>query len=336
MRKACLCLVVACGGLAGCAVPIEELDPLDRRARGGHVSASRSDAHEAGHGPHGPHGPHEAHAPHALPGGLDLGDRKLTHRHDDRPLLRTDLRRGWFECFEHVHEGRCGTPMVHAFLTEPAFLGRDLIVGAALGDGEREIEAELEWALTRRIGLVVGVPWIDGESTGLGDLGLGLRALLVEEERALLTASVEVEVPTASAAKGLGSGTWAYGAGLHGWFDLGGWTTLQTYLGIEHVPTEDESELVWSLSLGKSIGWHPFLADCGSAQHDHGPTSVTLMAEVAGVAPLGGSEEDLSGNWLLGASLPLSRSLDLRGGFTRTWGDTERDEAWVVEVIVHF
>ncbi|MEZ6027542.1 MAG: hypothetical protein R3E85_15365 [Planctomycetota bacterium] len=39
MRKACLCLVVACGGLAGCAVPLDELDPLDRRARGGQVHA---------------------------------------------------------------------------------------------------------------------------------------------------------------------------------------------------------------------------------------------------------------------------------------------------------
>ncbi|MCA9314882.1 MAG: hypothetical protein KDB73_05275 [Planctomycetes bacterium] len=320
MRKACLCLVVACGGLAGCAVPLEELEPLDGRARAAQVHASRSDSHDA----------------HSMLGSLDLGDRKLTHRHDDRPLLRTDLRRGWFECFEHVHEGRCGTPMVHAFLTEPAFLGRDLIVGAELGEDEREVEAEIEWALSRRLGLVVEVPWIDAESTGFGDPALGLKALLVEEERALLSASIKVEVPMASTSSGLGSGSWAYGAGLHGWFDLGSWTTLQTYLGVEHLPAEDETELVWSLSLGKSLGWHPFLGDCGSAQHDHGPTSVTLMAEVAGVAPLGSSDDDLSGRWLLGASLPLSRSLDLRGGFTRTWGDTEREEAWVVEVIVHF
>jgi hypothetical protein len=62
----------------------------------------------------------------------------------------------------HTHFSVEGTPRVHAFNTEPAFFDRGLFFDAVwtgTDEGvEYELATEMEWALTRRIGVVLEVP----------------------------------------------------------------------------------------------------------------------------------------------------------------------------------
>lgn len=265
------------------------------------------------------------------------GDVHDGHGHDHAPrrLLHTDLRRGWCAPTEHVHVSGCGTPYVHGFGTEPAFLGRDVFLDASRSGDETEVEAEIEWSLTRRLGVIAELPYIDAEDSGFGDAGIGLRALLVEEPRFLLSTSAEVEIPTGSERRGLGSGNVALGANLHTWLDLGSWVTLQTQLGIEHVPDEGESEFGWSATLAKSFRANPLIRTCRSGHDDHGPTAFSLLAEIHGLTALSGDTGATEGRWLLGASYPLTWRVDLRAAFSRSYGSDEDDEAWTLGFIFH-
>ena len=92
-----------------------------------------------------------------LPSGATAGSAAATHSHD-RPASGGGL----LEPFEHIHLSRLGTPLVHSFGVEPAFTGRDLFTDYRFrsGDGitEHEIGFELEWAFTRRLGIIVEAP----------------------------------------------------------------------------------------------------------------------------------------------------------------------------------
>src|SRR5687768_10438453 len=112
---------------------------------------------------HGGHGAHEEHGEQAA--------------HDEPPRpppLCADLCRAWCAPVDHAHASRRGTPYVHAFHVEPAFLGRDLLVHAEKEGDEHALEAELEFALTRRLLVIAEVPfhWTD-EADGVGDVELG-------------------------------------------------------------------------------------------------------------------------------------------------------------------
>ena len=57
---------------------------------------------------------------------------------------------GWLAKWEHRHMSPRGTPYIHAFSVEPAYLGRELIVDYLItefdGETEQAVEVELEWA----------------------------------------------------------------------------------------------------------------------------------------------------------------------------------------------
>ncbi len=359
--------------MAGCSLGLgAQIAPmhLDRSASSGSASDVNGEHHDhAGHDHTGhdhsqsnlgqpsyqlsqpdyvaePHLDHWADAHYGALHGHEHGEHSHTqhnHAHNDgdehhppRRLLRHNLRCGWCAPAEHDHTSACGTPYVHGFLTEPAFLGRDFFLDVTQSDDETEIEAELEWSLTKRLGLIVELPYIDAEETGIGDAALGIRILLVEEQRFLLSASTEVELPTGSESRGLGSGAFAVGASLHTWTDLGAWVTLQTVTGIEHVPDEDETEFKWSLALAKSFRACPLISTRTNDEHHHGPTAFSVIAEIQGVTALSDDAGETEGRWLLGASFPLAHNLDLRGAFSQTFGGDEDEDAWTVGVIVHF
>ena len=163
--------------------------------------------------------------------------------------------------FEHVHLSQRGTPYVHSFGIEPAFTGRDLFLDHTYikGDGfnEHESELELEWAFTKRLGVIVEVPyiWEDeegvGSASGFGDLAIVPRALLLENECFLLTAQIETILPTGSSAFG---GDTAIAPGIAMWNDLGNWFTLNSQVSIEHVFDEDSTELLFGVGLVKTFG----------------------------------------------------------------------------------
>ena len=309
--------------VVGCASP--RLDPL--------VFGSESDGHAHDHGAHAPDS--RVRGPRVRDPGGHAGHGHGGHaHHPPRRLLRSDMRRGWTQAWTHHHDSGRGTPYVHSFLIEPAYLGRDLLVNYVHEPDESEIEAELEFALTRRLGVIIALPYIDGEDeAGIGDAALGLRALLIESPDFVLSVSGEVELPTGDADRDLGRGEAAIAAFVHTWMDLGEWVTLQTQLGIEHVPEEDESELIWRFGLSKSWCTCPLFGHRGVPAHEgHGPHAFTLMAEVAGVTGLAADESGTTGRWLVGAAYPLLDRVDARAAYFRTF---DGEDGWLAGLIFH-
>ncbi len=231
---------------------------------------------------------------------------------------------GFFAPFQHIHASESGTPFVHSFGVEPAFTGRDLFLDQSYlkGDGftEHETEVELEWAFTKRLGVIIELPYIyeDEEgvatSSGFGDLAIVPRALLVERERFLLTAQVETVIPTGSNTFG---GDTAIAPGIATWLDLGNWFTLNSQISVEHGFDTDETELIYGFALVKSFG-----ENHAGRHHDHGHKHVShaglvhLHLEVTGSTPLNGPDEgDFNAEGLVGISYGLIPDVDIRLGY---------------------
>ena len=203
--------------------------------------------------------------------------------------------------FEHIHASKSGTPYVHAFGIEPAFTGRDLFIDHTFieGDGftEHESEIELEWAFTKRLGVIVEVPYIYedvegvGTTKGFGDLAIVPRALIIESDRFLLTAQVETVLPTGSSSFG---GDTAIAPGISMWNDLENNFTLNSIVSIEHGFDADETELVYGVGLVKSFGenhavrtntaaalaCYTFTSKSPEAPQSTAPTKVTSISKV--------------------------------------------------------
>lgn len=229
--------------------------------------------------------------------------------------------------FEHLHFSEQGTPIIHSFGIEPAFTGRDLFLDHTYrkGDGftEHETEFELEWAFTRRLGVIVEVPyiWEDeegvGSASGFGDLAIVPRAILIESPRFLLTAQIETVLPTGSGAFG---GETAIAPGIALWNDLGNWFTLNSLLSIEHGFDEDSTELQFAFGLVKSFGEKPDLHIGHDHAHDHGAHSAAgllhLHLEVTGSTPLNGDDKgDFYAEGLVGVSYGIMPEMDIRLGY---------------------
>ena len=246
-----------------------------------------------------------------------------SHSHHDHAHESAEGGEGFLAPFEHLHFSPLGTPIVHSFGVEPAITGRDLFADYRYrnGDGftEHEIELELEWAFTRRLGIIVEAPYIfereDGGETvdGFGDLVFVPRAILLERDRYILTAQIEVVTPTGT--NGFGDET-AIAPGFAAWFDLGNWWTLNTQLAVEHVFDEDVTDLVYGFGLVKTID----LACPSSSKdpHEHRSASglFNLHFEVTGTVGLGGEDDGVvNAEGLLGLSYGLSSAVDVRVGY---------------------
>jgi hypothetical protein len=271
--------------------------------------------------------------------------------------LGFSLDRGWTDPWVHSDFSPRGTPLVHLFGLEPAFLDRDLFVDYAFTKGEDEEESELalelEYALTRRIGVVVEAPLVSlnpdaGETeTGLGDAAIAPRVLLVETDRFLLSGNLELAFPTGSESRGLGSGEVAIGPSVSTWLDLGNWVTLSTQVGTEHGTESGDSELSYAAALTWSFrgpALFPAQADA-HAGHGHGrgashfpPGLTSLILEYTGRTALSGDDADRStGEVLFGLSHVLTESLEVRGAYQLPVGGThDIDYGYVFGIIYHF
>ena len=221
--------------------------------------------------------------------------------------------------FEHIHASKSGAPYVHSFGIEPAFTGRDLFIDHTYvnGDGftEHESEIELEWAFTKRLGMIVEVPYVwedeEGVATkkGLGDLAIVPRALLIEQDSFLLTAQIEVGLPTGS--RNFGNET-SIAPGIAMWNDLGSNYTLNSIVAVEHGFDADETEFVYGLGLVKSFGEN-------HAGHDHahdGTGMLHLHLEVTGSTPLNGADKgDINLEGLVGLTYGIAQNFDVRAGY---------------------
>jgi hypothetical protein len=264
------------------------------------------------------------------------------HAHHDHASHSSSDSGDFLAPFEHIHFSDAGTPIIHSFGVEPAFTGRDLFLDYRFRSGneatENEIEIELEWAFTNRLGVIFETSYkfekADGEEwiNGIGDIAVVPRALLIKSDRFMLTAQVEVVAPTGT--DGIGGET-AVAPGLAAWTDLGGWWTLNTQVAVEHIFEEDVSEFVFGFGLVKSF-------DLASADGSHGhKTSVGILnlhLEATGAVALNGEEEgDLNMEGLLGVSYGLSESMDCRLGYEfPITTPREFDGGVVAGVIWHF
>lgn len=264
---------------------------------------------------------------------------------------------GWLDPWPHSHFSRRGTPFVHLFNLEPAFLDRDLFFDfrAARGDDadELEFETELEYALTRRIGVVIEAPLVqlnpqDGPTqTGLGDLAIAPRVLLADADRFLLSGNLEVSFPTGDEQRGLGAGEVGLAPSLSTWIDLGNWVTAHAQVGAEYGIESGEGELFYNAALTYSfLGPRLFpgngRAD-GHAHREFGPAHfpaglTNLILEYTGRTPLDGAQEGAStGELLFGASYNLDESFEIRGGYqVPLGGPQEIDDGFVFGLIYHF
>ena len=148
---------------------------------------------------------------------IGTGDEHF-HSHPDTNQRRGSFFEELFAPATHTHFTRRGTPLVHLFLIEPATLHRDFFLDYRVGNNvggsgdEQELEAELEWTLTKRLGIIIEAPYLglnpdDGPGTsGFGDLAIAGRALLVDGDTFFLSANLELETATGNERRGFGRG----------------------------------------------------------------------------------------------------------------------------------
>jgi hypothetical protein len=255
------------------------------------------------------------------------GPAAAQESHADSPEpFGFDLTEGWLDPAVCSHFTTLGTPLIHPFRTEPAFTNRDLLLDYSLhrktGANEHEIEAELEWALTRRLGLVIEFPYSfidtygEGSRSGSGDLAVSPRFLLAEYERSLLAFNLEIEIPTGDSDRDLGHGQAAIAPSLSGWFDLGHWSALNAQCGTEHATETGDSEFFFRTAL-----IHTFSSDhVHNTGHDHlhgfPPGLLSLILELDGTLALSGDEDGrVAMEAIIGAYYSLSELMDLRVGY---------------------
>ena len=271
------------------------------------------------------------------------------HHHDDHSP-------GWFDTWEHADFSPRGTPFVHMFNLEPAFLDRDLFVDYVAtksvdDEKERELEAELEYAITRRIGLIVEAPLVylnpeEGDTEqGLGDVALAPRALLIETDRFLLAGNLEIAFPTGSESKGLGSGEVGLAPSISTWLDLGNWVTFSTQIGTEHGLETGDAELSYAAALTYSFQGPKFFKGEAEAHaghpgaHDHfGPGLTSLIVEFTGRTILSGADDDRStAEVLFGVSHVLTETLEVRAAVQLPVGRSRDIEySYILGLIYHF
>ena len=288
----------------------------------------------------------------------DAGDSSHDHAHGDLPdssgpvplsPLGVSLTEGWLDPWPHDHFSRRGTPFAHSFFTEPAYLDRDFFLDTRIASGEDgnevEIEAEVEWALTRRIGLVLEAPFlfVDPEAgeteQGFGDFAFAPRLLLVETHRFLLSANFEVGTPTGSESRGLGRGETALSPTLSLWYDLGGSVALHAQFGNEHGLESGDDEFLYNAA----VTFSPFdLEGVVGADHDehgrHFPAGmIHWLAEVNGRTGLSGREHGrTTAEFLFGATYLVTSYVEIRAGLQfPLFKPREFDTAYLLGLVYH-
>lgn len=262
------------------------------------------------------------------------------NEHTDSSPFNFELSQGWLDPPAHSHFSPRGTPMIHSFRTEPAFTRRDILLDYTTrrktGRDEQEIAAEVEWPISRRLGLIFEVPYVfvdsDDESDvdGFGNLAVSSRVLLAEYEHLLLAFNLEVETTTGTTRGDIASDEVALAPSFSTWLDLGNWWAINAQSGIEFPTESGDSEFFFRSSLIHTFGSEDEHAhDAHGHETTHGLVSVILEVDLA--LGLSGPEDGdwfaegiigtLIGLWpnadaRVGYLLPLSRSQDLNHGVT--------------------
>jgi hypothetical protein len=240
-----------------------------------------------------------------------------------------DLNKGWLDPPVHSHFSKGGTPLIHSFRAEPAFTRRDFLLDYSFRSesegNEQEIEAEIEWPLSRRLGLIFEVPYVsfdgdDDESAyGFGNLAVSPRLLLAEYKRFLLAFSLEIETTTGETAGGIAEDEISMAPSFSTWIDLGDWWTVQAQSGIEYPVESSDARFFLRSALIHTFNSHE-THDSGHAKHNHhdsfspGLFSVIFEADLA-VGLSGPEDGDWSAESIVGVSFDFWENADMRIGY---------------------
>lgn len=271
---------------------------------------------------------------------------------DFPPPFGFSLSEAWLEPWPHSHFSRRGTPFVHLFNLEPAYPDRDVFFFYSQtrehDEIERELEIELEWAFTRRIGMMLELPLIEIDpdagrtERGIGDVAFAPRLLMIDTQLFLLSGNLEVTLPTGSRSRGLGSGEVSLAPFITTWLDLGRWFAFQTEIGVERGLSSGESEFFYKGGLTYSFLAPALFKESPSHRllaHYHFPPGLaSLIFETVGRTELRGDERGQTRvEILFGAGYNITGSIELRGAYQiPVGGRREIDDRFLVNLIYHF
>jgi hypothetical protein len=253
---------------------------------------------------------------------------------------------GWLDPWVHRHANSRGTPFLHAFGLEPAFLERDVILDfrrvTSESGREFEVEGEVEWAFTRRLGVVFEVPFLhvneksSQDHTGFGDLAIAPRVLLVDADEFLMSFNLAVAVDTGDEDRGLGAGETRLAPSFSFWMDLLDIgecpLTFQVQVGTEHGLSSGDTALFYNGALALAfLGAH-------EGHPEHLPEGTFFPSvELTGRTVLDGPDESTTAELLFGAGIAVTEQLVLRAGYIRSIGGPEEiDDGFTVGGIYHF
>lgn len=255
-----------------------------------------------------------------------------------------------FAPVHHTHFSENGTPYVHPFSIEPPQIHQDVFfiykfTEGADGSDEFEAEPHIDWALTKRLGILFASPLVgnrqpDGtQNVGPGDLEIAPRVMWVEQDSFILASNFLITVPTGDETRDLGAGEVTLSPFLTTWHDLGNWNSLLLNVGPQISVDSGNTSMIYNFSLthswlGEAIlgngghQWHEEnrddddLEDHDHAEHEHGshdhaqhfsPGMKTIYLELNGETPLNSSDPTLV-ELLPGFSYVLAESAEIRFG----------------------
>lgn len=199
----------------------------------------------------------------------------------------------------HGHAGHTsveGYPFLHGIRTEIDFIERALEFEIAHAEGaddgmvdETEFEVELVWAINNRMIIILGAPMAyldpvdDANTSGFGDMEVGIQFLAFNGERDLLFFALFAGLPTGDADRDLGNGFTVVEPAVLWLHDFGGGNYFQSRFGWEiPVSTEDVgSEFRYDMGM-----YHTFLStECNTHFR-----WLTAAFEVNGVSAMNGPD----------------------------------------------
>jgi hypothetical protein len=226
---------------------------------------------------------------------------------------------------------------------------------------EHEFATELEWALTRRIGVVLEIPGLvlnpddSVQEIGFGDFVVSPRFLLADFDRFMMSANLGISTPTGDEERGLGAGETLLAPSLSGWLDLGNWWTAGFQVGSEAGLSSGDNDVFYTVALARSLCGRAICSPryCRRDQHvsgghaDHGehdegnhfpPGLTSWIAEITGRSVTWGEENGRStAEMLIGVNYTVTEHTQVRAAYQFPLGaPRDLDGRVIVGAIYHF
>ena len=239
-----------------------------------------------------------------------------------------------FAPVNHTHFSPLGTPYVHPFNFEPPQIHQDAFFiykytkNTFEGSNEHEAEAHLDWALTERLGYVIGVPLVGNEdrvtgaqNVGFGDLEFIPRIMWINHDRFVLSSNFSMTFPTGDTSRDLGAGETVLSPYITTWNDLGNWTTLFINFGPNFGTRSGDATFSYAFSLTHSF-LGPSWLTCGKEEEEEHegeeihfpPGMITIYLEMTGETDLTTGGEPTFIEIMPGLSYILTEHAELRFG----------------------